>query len=126
MHELSLCRALIEQVSALAAQHQARGVSVIRLRIGPLAGVEIGLLRSAFPHSSRGSLAASAVLEIEQTPLQVRCETCGGVSEVSLNQLHCRHCGDWRTQLIGGDELLLQAVDFITAPAPHEEAQHVS
>jgi hydrogenase nickel incorporation protein HypA/HybF len=27
-----------------------------------------------------------------------------------MNRLVCDHCGDWRTQLISGDELLLQRV----------------
>ena len=128
MHELSLCRALIEQVSQLAAQHQALGVSRIRLLIGPLAGVEISLLRTAFPSSRRDTLASTAVLEIQETPLRVRCGQCGAESEATLNQLLCRHCGDWRTQLISGDELLLQDVEFIfmTMTPAAEEAAHVS
>ncbi len=125
MHELSLCRALLDQVSRLAAQHQARGVSRIRLTIGPLAGVEIALLRTAFPLSSRDSFAAGAILDIEETPLRVRCQGCGAISEVSLNQLRCRQCDDWRTQLISGDELLLRDVEFIMAAPAAEERAHV-
>ncbi|MCW8959436.1 MAG: hydrogenase maturation nickel metallochaperone HypA, partial [Gammaproteobacteria bacterium] len=48
MHELSLCRGLLQQVSELAREHRAQTVSRITLRIGPLAGVEIPLLESAF------------------------------------------------------------------------------
>lgn len=124
MHELSLCRALVEQVSRLAIQHRARGISRIRLAVGPLAGVEIALLRAAFPHGCRDTFAAGAVLEIEQTALRARCEACNAISDVDLNQLRCRECGDWRTQLVSGDELLLQDVEFIMA-APAGEHAHV-
>ena len=125
MHELSLCRALVAQVSALAAERGARGVSRIRLLIGPLAGVEVTLLKNAFPISSRGTPAADAALEIETVPLTVRCESCGATSEATLNQLRCRRCDDWRTRLVSGDELLLQDVEFSTSPAD-EECAHVS
>src|SRR3569833_3349504 len=74
---LLLCRALVAQVSALAAERGARAVSRIRLVVGPLAGVEIALLKNAFPVSSRGTPAAGAALEIETVPLAVRCESCG-------------------------------------------------
>src|SRR3569832_1705253 len=102
MHELSLCRAQAAQVRALAADRGARAVSRIRLVVGPLAGVEIALLKNAFPVSSLGTPAAGAALEIETVPLAVRCESCGATSEVTLNRLRCRHCDDWRTRLVSG------------------------
>ena len=114
MHELSLCRSLVQQVTQLAARHHAQGISRIRLCIGPLSGVEIPLLRSAFPASSINTIAAGAMLEIKQTPLQVRCNTCGAVSDVTLNNLRCRHCDDWQTQLISGDEMLLDSVELVS------------
>lgn len=122
MHELSLCRALVAQVSALAAERGARGVSRIRLLIGPLAGVEVALLKNAFPISSHGTPAADAALEIETVPLTVRCESCGATSEVTLNRLRCRHCDDWRTRLVSGDELLLQDIEFSMTSADQESA----
>src|SRR3569832_1772755 len=67
MHELSLCRALVAQVSALAAERGARAVSRIRLVVGPLAGDEIALLKNAYPVSSRGTPAAGKTALLEAT-----------------------------------------------------------
>lgn len=113
MHELAVCQALIEQVEALARERGGRSVDVIQVSIGPLSGVEPQLLRQAFPLAAAGSLAEAARLEIESLPVRVHCDACGGDSDASASRLVCRHCGNWRTRLLSGDELLLTRVELI-------------
>ena len=48
MHELSICQSMLAQVKAIALQHHAERVTGITLHIGPLAGIELGLLQQAF------------------------------------------------------------------------------
>jgi hydrogenase nickel incorporation protein HypA/HybF len=67
MHELSLVRGLVQQIDALAGQNAASRVTVIRLKLGPLAHIEPGHLREHFVEAARGTLAATARLEIETT-----------------------------------------------------------
>ena len=112
MHEFSVCRGLIGQVEAIARQHGARQVSGISLQIGPLAGVDIALLRHAFAVASTASIAHGARLEIECPKIRIRCHTCAKECEASYNKLLCVHCGDWRTELIQGNELLLINVEL--------------
>jgi hydrogenase nickel incorporation protein HypA/HybF len=113
MHELSVCRALLGQVETLAREHRAKGVAKILLHIGPLAGVEPRLLQEAFPFARAGSIADTAELVIETQPIRVRCKRCAAESEAAANRLLCGACGDWQTQLISGDELLLASVEMI-------------
>ncbi|MBK1647935.1 hydrogenase maturation nickel metallochaperone HypA [Rhabdochromatium marinum] len=112
MHELSICLSLLDQVQAIAAEHQAQGVTLIRLRIGPLSGVEPQLLANAYPLAAAGTLAEHARLEIDSGRIEVRCRDCGATSEASPNQLLCAHCGSYQTQLISGDELLLASLEL--------------
>lgn len=112
MHELSVCQAMLTQVTNLAREHRANAVHRIVIRVGPLAGVEPGLLQQAFPLASAGTLAASAKLVIEELPLRVRCETCGAKSAALPNRLVCGACGDWHTRLVSGDEMLLASVEL--------------
>ncbi|MGD2075937.1 MAG: hydrogenase maturation nickel metallochaperone HypA [Gammaproteobacteria bacterium] len=113
MHELSVCQALVGQLEALAREQQAERVVNVRLGIGPLSGVEPELLRHAFPVAAAGSRAQDAALVIEDRPVRVHCSACGCDSEASVNRLVCGACGDWHTELIGGDELLLVQVEFL-------------
>ncbi len=110
MHELSICQALIGQVEAVARAEQASAVSDIFVSVGPLSGVEQPLMHNAFPIAAAGTIASAATLHLESTPVRVTCAKCGKESDVPVNQLMCPHCGDWRTQLLSGDELLLKRV----------------
>jgi len=112
MHELSLCRGLLNQIERLAAQHHAQRVSRVVLQIGPLAGVDAKLLQHAFPFAVAGSIAAQANLEIEQLPIRVFCSQCRRESDASANRLICAKCGAGDVRLISGDELLLARLEF--------------
>jgi hydrogenase nickel incorporation protein HypA/HybF len=119
MHELSVAQALVEQVEDLANQHGAVGVHLIRVRVGPLAGVVPDLLATAFPLSAAGTRAEHARLEFVEAPIRVRCRTCAAETEAKPNNLTCGACGDWQTEVISGDELILETVE-LDIPEPIE------
>lgn len=115
MHELSVCQGLLMQVERLATQHQTQQISKIVVKIGPLAGVVPALLEQAFTIARADTVAEQAELVLESLPVRVRCQNCGAESEVSPNCLICGTCGDWQTQLISGDEMLLASVELVTS-----------
>jgi hydrogenase nickel incorporation protein HypA/HybF len=110
MHELSICRGLLRQVQAIAGRAPVHRVT---LRVGPLSGVDPGLLGRAWEVAAPGS-----ALVIEAPPLRVRCRACGAETAATMDRLTCGACGDWHTDLLSGDELLLVAVEL-------EEPAHV-
>ena len=107
----------------VAAAERAVGVADIYVSVGPLSGVEGPLMQNAFPIAAAGTLADRARLHVEAAPIRVRCQHCGEESDVPVNRLVCDHCGDWRTSLISGDELLLRRVVLDTSQTA--EAHHV-
>lgn len=120
MHELSVCLALMDQVSRIAAEHGAQQVEKIVLRIGPLSGIEPALLSNAFPLAAAGTPAEDAVLVIDHSPVRVSCTVCGAESEVAPNRLLCGSCGDFRTRVVSGEEMTLVSLELSTgdgAPA---------
>ena len=118
MHELAVCQDIISQVEAIALSHQAHSVEVINLQIGPLSGVEIPLLESAFSIARAGTVAEHALLNVEAIPIRVKCNSCNTESEVTQNKLLCKQCGNWQTQLISGDEMLLRQIELETGDKP--------
>jgi len=112
MHELSVCNALLGQVERVAAEHGASRVASITVRVGPLSGVEPDLLRNAYPIAAAGSIAESAELTLEPADIVVTCTACGRESPARVNRLLCGHCGDFRTRVVSGDELMLMQVRF--------------
>jgi hydrogenase nickel incorporation protein HypA/HybF len=112
MHELSICLALMEQVGRISAEHGGRRVASILLRVGPLSGVEPPLLERAFPLAAAGTVAEDAELVIEQAEVRVSCTRCGAETAASANRLLCGRCGDFRTRLVSGDEMLLASLEL--------------
>ena len=114
MHELAVCQDIIAQVEQIAAQHHALSVHLIELDIGPLSGVEPPLLEAAFPIASAGTVAENAELKIEISPIVVSCRNCNEKTAASANDLTCKACGNWQTDLVSGDEMILKRVELDT------------
>ena len=112
MHELAICQALMSQIEAIAEERKASNVVSIVIGMGPLSGVEAQLLQHAYPVASAGTVAEGAELVIENLPVRVECTQCGSESDALPNKLVCKQCGDWRTTLISGDELMLMSVEL--------------
>lgn len=113
----------MDEVMKVATEQHAIAVSDIYVCVGPLSGVEGPLMQNAFPIAAAGTVADRARLHVEAAPIRVRCQECGEESDVAVNRLVCEHCGDWRTNLISGDELLLRRVILDTPQTA--EARHV-
>ena len=126
MHELSICHALVAQVEGIARDRAGR-VTAVHVSIGPLSGVEARLLADAYPLAAAGSAVEGSRLEIETAPVRVRCRTCGTESDATPNRLTCASCGDWHTDPISGDEMLLLRVELeIDDPPPQQTAMESS
>lgn len=112
MHELSVCLSLLQQVESIARQHNAATVDQVYLKVGPLSGVEPELLRKAYPLAVAGTVAEKAELFIEYGEITVACTECGAESPAKPNRLLCAACGDFRTRLKSGDEMILQRIEL--------------
>lgn len=115
MHELSVCRGLIAQVERIALEHHARAVEKVVVRIGPLSGIEIALLREAYKVARVSTMAEKAELITEEQTIRVACEACGAETDAVVNRLVCGDCGDYHTRLLSGDEMILASVELVAS-----------
>ena len=113
MHELSVCQALLAQVSEIARKRRAIGVKTITVAVGPLSGVEPALLAAGFEAARTHGCAAHAELHFAPISVRVRCLECDAETTCVANRLVCKECGGYRTQLLSGDELLLMQVELV-------------
>ncbi len=114
MHELSVCLSLLDQVRAIAEERAATRVIRIELEVGPLSGVEIDLLESAWPMAAAGTIADDADFAVAPKAIVVRCDACGAETDAQANRLVCGKCGDYHTTLISGGEMILRRVELET------------
>jgi len=112
MHEMSLAESVREIVDEAARAHGARQVSAVRLEVGALAQVEVEALRFAFDVVMRGSSAATARLEIVETPGSAWCMLCAQAVAIERRGDACPRCSHFQLQVTGGDRLRVMDIEI--------------
>ena len=110
LHEYSIIQALLAQVSAEAQSRGATSVQRIEVSIGELAGVEIGLLKTAFEHFRERTICETTELVLKQVAAKWTCARCGRKRD-RQHYLRCDAC-ERPFDLVRGDEIVLEKIDM--------------
>ena len=111
MHEYSLVEAMFDQIEQTARVHSARAVRRVHIRVGAGAGVDSGLLRTAYDTFRTGTLCADAPLEIDEVAVRWTCPAGHG-DVLPGARLVCAACGR-AARLAGGDEIILERLELV-------------
>ena len=109
MHEHSLVRALLAQVERLADAEGAGEVEEIRVKVGPLSGVEPLLIETAFEILAPRTSVDKARLVIEEIPLMAQCADCGHEFQVPHFRFRCPVCDCRKVDVTAGDGFVLES-----------------
>ena len=107
MHELAITQSVVETI--VERTGRAR-VTAVHLVIGKVSGVVPDAVRFCFEMVAADSPVEGARLEIDEPPGRASCRGCGGEFEVEGLVLLCP-CGSADVEVLGGDELLIRAVE---------------
>ncbi|HYO08878.1 MAG TPA: hydrogenase maturation nickel metallochaperone HypA [Tepidisphaeraceae bacterium] len=118
MHELSVAQQLVQLViESLDGEGDVR-VTAVRLRLGPLAGVEAGALRFAFDSATAGTMLCGARLVVEPVELVAFCASCGEERLLaSVQRLRCPACDAPTPEIVRGRDLEVISVEVVDATA---------
>lgn len=113
MHELSIATAVIDEVTKHVTGAGGGRVIAVTLRIGWLATVHEGALRSGFALASAGTELCGARLEIVDVPVRIWCPACRAERGLpSLQRFACPECGQVSGDIRAGRELDLESIEF--------------
>lgn len=109
MHEFGLCEGM---VAAVESRAQGRPVARVGVRVGARHHVVDAAFQQAFEMVAAGSAADGADLEITVVPVAGRCGDCGRSTESTDPLPVCTDCGGALTELVGGDDLVLEWIRY--------------
>ena len=109
MHELGLCRSIVEAVERGAGD---RSVARVRVQVGHLHHVHPEAIQESFAVAATGTVAEDAVVELVLLPLRARCTDCETEWECDQPPIACDLCGSAGPEIIGGDELVLESIEY--------------
>ncbi len=108
-----MCEDVVAHALARAGD---RPVARLRVRAGTLLRVDPDAFAQSFALVATGTVLQGAVVECVEVPASGRCGECGASSAVTDASSACPRCGAMALSLSGGDELVLELLEY-RAPA---------
>lgn len=112
MHEFSIMSAALATAGEKTRAAGATQIHRLKLRVGTLSGVVPAALRFAFEALKEKSLAAQAVLEIEEVPAVGWCAECAAEFETAEGKYECPRCHQPSGDLRRGKEMDLASLEI--------------
>jgi hydrogenase nickel incorporation protein HypA/HybF len=109
MHELGYCQSVVDAVERRAA---GRPVARIGVRVGAMHRVVAEAFQQSFQLVAAGGVAADAVTEVVTVPMQASCPSCGARFSSVDSAPACPECGSPVVDTQGGDELVLEWIEY--------------
>lgn len=111
MHELTLCRNILQIIEEHATRDSFDRVKRVCLDVGILAAIEPEAMYFGFDVASRGTIAEGARLEISTVAAKGHCPACK--ARVSIDHIEggCPHCGSRQLCIEGGDEMRIRKLE---------------
>jgi len=119
MHELSICRSIVDIVDRHAS---GRGVRVVRLQVGQLRQIVPDSLVYCWSLVNESTKYAVTRLEVDEVPAAIECLDCGRRTVLSEPILLCSACRSSHVAIVAGEEFLITSLDLeeseIGGPVP--------
>jgi len=112
VHELSICRSIVDVVGRHA---DGRQVEIIRLRVGKLRQIVPDTLAYCWTLVSEPTPLAGSRLEVESVPAAIRCTGCGHTQVLTEAVFACGSCGGRDVAVVAGEEFLITSLELAEA-----------
>lgn len=116
MHELSVARHILEEISKLRDDSGNLPCKVVVLA-GEFTHLSSPALQFAFDHSRTLYSLEQCELHVERIPPELTCDSCGLKRQFKPEQGFTCPCGSTQVQITQGRELLIDRVEFPDTPA---------
>lgn len=111
MHELSLCRTILEIVNKQASEIKCRRITKIFLEVGQLSAVDESALKFSFNVAAVGTRAEHALLEIIKIEGEAVCDFCHKTVRLKHYYDGCEFCGRFSLRVTQGEELRVKSME---------------
>lgn len=105
MHELSIATEIVNIINQHVGEEERELVEIVKVKIGNLTNVLGESLHFCFEAIIKDTPLSNAKIEIENTPLQLKCNECGNISFADEYIFKCKACSSGNINITGGDEL---------------------
>ncbi len=108
MHELSLLKAMVKRVEAVARANRVLKIESLTITVGEASSVVPDYLVKAYPAATAGTLLDGAKLILEYEPARARCLTCSTEFSFTKHKGICPHCQGLEWHILSGRDCAIK------------------
>jgi len=113
MHEMGIAMQIVDiAVSSIPADVRKPKVAKVNLRVGKLTAIVPSSLTFCFDIAAQDTPLAGAKLSIEESPIIVRCKSCGHQWTVTTPNFICEKCQGGQVDILSGRELDILSLEL--------------
>ena len=112
MHEFSIVSSLLDMCEANAAQHNAKKITKVEVKVGKLSGVEPHLLQTAFDTFKEKTICDGAEFVMHLQDILIHCRGCNEESTLEKNHFVCPRCESNDVSVLDGEEMYLMRLEM--------------
>ncbi len=116
MHELSIAVGMIDELTRIARENNAKKVTNVKLKIGKMSGIVTDSLLFVFDAIKlEYPLLNSTAIFIEEVPLIYECNNCKNIFEANDNYFSsCPECKSYSLKILSGEEMNIENMEIET------------
>ena len=116
MHELPIVKSIFDICSRHAAANSVKKIVAVNLKVGEISDLQDEWIQRYFDFLSRGTVLEGARLNIERTPLVVRCRKCSHSFRMKVREAaetRCPECQATEFAYVSGREYTVESMEAI-------------
>lgn len=112
MHELSIAMGMINELTRVAKENNAKKVLTVNLKIGKMSGIVTDSLKFVFDAIKlEYPVLSTTEILIEEVPLMYKCNDCNNAFETDTYFPSCLGCKSYNLKLLSGEELDIENLE---------------
>lgn len=114
MHEVSIALGIVDKLTMIAQENNAKKIITVNLKIGKMSGIVTDSLKFVFDAIKREyPVLSSAEVLIDEVPLEYECNECKKSFEAEgIYFPSCPECKTYNLKLISGAEMNIENVEL--------------
>ncbi len=111
MHELWICRNILEIIKEYAVKQNCTRVKMICLEVGELTMIDKQAILFNFDVISKGTIAENTILKFIDITGQAWCDACQTDVQINRYDQPCANCGGFLHNIKAGEELRVKSME---------------
>lgn len=117
MHEANFTQEIVSAILGELEHYPVLRPKLVKVKVGEMLHLIPDSVLMHYRQMTKGTHLEGAVLQLTETPVQVRCPVCsftGGVEDHHM--LLCSKCGSRDVELIQGKEITIESIEMTDLP----------